>query len=122
MPLIAGLGIACVLSLSEFTSRAERAASTKNELLTALAPLGAELNGDPDRTVPTTLNFSIPGIDSEAAIVALKDVVAVSNGSACTSQRYAPSHVLIAAGLPPKRVEEALRLSWGQMKVIFRSR
>ena len=74
---------------------------------------GAELNGDPERTVATTLNVSIPGVDSEAAIVALKDVVALSIGSACTSQSYEPSHVLLAAGLPRDRIEGALRLSWG---------
>ena len=41
--------------------------------MAALTPLGAELNGDPDRTVASTLNVSIPGVDSEAAIVALKE-------------------------------------------------
>ena len=71
------------------------------------------MNGDPDRTIASTLNFSIPGVDSEAAIVALKDVVAISNGSACTSQSYEPSHVLVAAGLTEERIAGALRLSWG---------
>jgi len=52
-------------------------------------------------------------VDSEAAIVALKDLVAVSNGSACTSQSYEPSHVLLAAGLPKARINGALRFSWG---------
>jgi len=45
-------------------------------------------------------------------MVALKDVVAVSNGSACTSQSYEPSHVLTAMGLPDDVVRGALRLSW----------
>jgi hypothetical protein len=53
----------------------------------ALEPLGIKFNGDPERNVPNALNFSVPGVDSEAAIVALKDIVAVSNGSACTSQK-----------------------------------
>jgi cysteine desulfurase len=111
--LIAGLGLASTLALNESAQNAERGAAIKDELLAALMPLGAELNGDPERTVATTLNVSIPGVDSEAAIVALKDVVALSNGSACTSQSYEPSHVLVAAGLPRDRIEGALRLSWG---------
>ncbi|WP_114423340.1 cysteine desulfurase DndA [Nocardioides houyundeii] len=111
--LIAGLGLASTIALEESEQNAERAAAIKEELLAALLPLGAELNGDPERTVATTLNVSIPGVDSEAAIVALKDVVALSNGSACTSQSYEPSHVLLAAGLPRDRIEGALRLSWG---------
>lgn len=113
VPLIAGFGTASELALQEATARAERAAAIKEELLGVLIPLGANLNGDPDRTVPTTLNVSFPGIDSEAAIVSLKDVVAISNGSACTSQSYQPSHVLLAAGLSQERIEGALRLSWG---------
>lgn len=110
--LIAGLGLASSIALSESESHATRAERIKAELLAALEPLGVELNGDGDRTIASTLNVSIPGIDSEAAIVALKDVAAVSNGSACTSQSYEPSHVLVAAGLPTTRIEGALRLSW----------
>jgi cysteine desulfurase len=39
-------------------------------------------------------------------------VVALSNGSACTSQKYEPSHVLLAMGSPESIVEGALRFSW----------
>jgi cysteine desulfurase len=113
VPLIAGLGTASSLALKEAAERAEKAATVREELLRVLIPLGAELNGDPERTVPTTLNVSLPGIDSEAAIVTLKDVAALSNGSACTSQSYEPSYVLLAAGLSQERIDGALRLSWG---------
>lgn len=113
VPLIAGLGTASTLALREANQRAASAQAIKQGLIEALLPLGAIVNGDPERTVATTLNVSIPGVDSEAAIVALKDVVAVSNGSACTSQSYEPSHVLQAAGLPRERIEGALRFSWG---------
>jgi cysteine desulfurase len=111
--LIAGLGTASAIALREAEAHMSQAAALKTELLAALAPLAALVNGDNERTIPTTLNFSIPGVDSEAAIVALKDLAAVSNGSACTSQSYEASHVLLAAGLPRERVEGALRLSWG---------
>lgn len=113
VPLIAGLGTAAALALGEVDTRAKHARAIRDDLIAALTPLGATVNGDLERTVPTTLNISIPGVDSEAAIVALKDVVAVSNGSACTSQSYGPSHVLTAAGLPIERIEGALRISWG---------
>jgi cysteine desulfurase len=113
VPLIAGLGMASALALNETDDRRRACEQIKTELLGALASVGAQLNGDPNRTIANTLNISIPGVDSEAAIVALKDLVALSNGSACTSQSYEPSHVLVAAGLSQERVAGALRLSWG---------
>lgn len=113
--LIAGLGLASEIASAESSGRAERCQMIKNDALIALGPLGVKVNGDPDRTVPHTLNFSVPGVDSEAAIVALKDIAAISNGSACTSQSYEPSHVLIAAGLPESQIAGALRLSWSHM-------
>ncbi|BDY29772.1 cysteine desulfurase DndA [Mycolicibacterium mageritense] len=111
--LIAGLGLAAKLAMEEGAERTRLCAQTKRNLLQALQPLGIVLNGDPSRTIASSVNFSVPGIDSEAAIVALKDVVAISNGSACTSQSYEPSHVLAAARLADERIAGALRLSWG---------
>lgn len=113
--LIAGLGLASALALRDSAERARRCSAIKEQALAALQPLGIVMNGDGDRVVPHTLNFSIPGVDSEAAIVALKDIVAISNGSACTSQSYEPSHVLAAAGLPDGQIAGALRLSWSHL-------
>ena len=45
-------------------------------------------------------------------MLATKGLIAVSNGSACTSQSYQPSHVLQAMGLPTDRIKGAIRLSW----------
>lgn len=113
--LIAGLGLASELALDEHETRTERVEAIKREALNALSALKIELNGDETCTVPHTLNFSVPGLDAEAAIVALKDVVAVSNGSACTSQKYEPSHVLVAAGIPKEQIDGALRFSWSYL-------
>jgi cysteine desulfurase len=113
--LIAGFGLAAELARREHANRARHCATAQEAALAALSPLGIVLNGDRDRLATHTLSFSVPGVDSEAAIVALKDLVAISNGSACTSQSYDPSHVLIAAGLPEEQVAGALRLSWSYM-------
>lgn len=110
--LIVGLGLASELAMKEQSQRAIAARKFKAELLLGLAPLAPIVHGDPARTLPTTFNFSIHGIDSEAAIVALKDIVAISNGSACTSTGHHPSHVLKAMNLPESEVQGALRWSW----------
>lgn len=113
--LVAGFGLAASLALKDHADRSAKCAAIKQEALAALLPLGIVLNGDSNRTIEHTLNFSVPGVDSEAAIVALKDLAALSNGSACTSQSYEPSHVLAAAGLPSNQVEGALRMSWSHL-------
>lgn len=113
--LIAGLGLASSLALAENRERTSRCEEIRRDALKAFGELEIVLNSDLARTVPHTLNFSVPGVDSEAAIVALKDLAAISNGSACTSQSYEPSHVLVAAGLSESQIAGALRLSWSHM-------
>jgi cysteine desulfurase len=113
--LVVGLGVAAELALREHSARREACMAFRTEALVHLARLDPLINGDPDHCVPHTLNVSLPGLDSEAAMLALKGVIACSNGSACTSSSYKPSHVLEAMGLAPERIRGALRLSWSHL-------
>ena len=110
--LIAGLGKAAELALDEHEARARRCLEFRRELVTGLAPLRPEINGDPTRSVPHILSLSLPEMDAETVIDAWQDLVAISHGAACTAQSYTCSHVLDAMGLPRWREEGALRLSW----------
>ncbi|MFC8181402.1 cysteine desulfurase DndA [Rhodococcus sp. NPDC057297] len=110
--LIAGLGSAVMSAMKEFSARNARVLKIRDEAMSAFASLEVSFNGDLSRTMPHTLNLSVPGVDSEAAIVNLKRIVAVSNGSACTSQVYEPSHVLVAMGLEDQQISGAIRFSW----------
>ena len=110
--LIVGLGLAAEVARQEASVRHRRCSSFRKKVLDGLGPLEPRLHGDPDRVVPHTLNLSFPGLDSEAVIVAVKDLIAISNGSACTSQSYEPSHVLTSMGLPDEQVQGAIRISW----------
>ena len=58
---------------------------------------------------------ALAGLDSEALMAAAKNLIAISNGSACTSQGYEPSHVLASMALPDKQISGAIRLSWCHM-------
>lgn len=115
VPLIAGLGLAAELALENAEVRAAICNDFRRDVIKVISPLDPAFNGDQARTLPHTLNISFPGLDSEALMVALKNEVAISNGSACTSQSYQPSHVLQAMGLPTTRIQGAIRLSWCHM-------
>lgn len=108
--LVAGLGEACSLSQKYSDAWSQHCQSLKDKALSALSEIGIEVNGK--NTAPHVLNFSIPEVNSEAAMVALKGIAAVSNGSACTSSSYTPSHVLTAMGLDEDRIDSAIRMSW----------
>jgi cysteine desulfurase len=115
VPLVAGLGLAAELALEHVGTRTVVCSSFRRNVLEALSPLGPAFNGDQPRTLPHTLNISFAGLDSEALMVALKNELAISNGSACTSHSYQPSHVLNAMQLPTSRIQGAVRLSWCHM-------
>lgn len=108
---IVGFGKAAELAMREHEARKERCSSIKQEALSALQSLKPTYHGK-DRVLSSTLNFSITGVNSEAAMVALKGVAAVSNGSACTSSTYSSSHVLAAMNLDEAEILGALRFSW----------
>ncbi len=113
--LIVGLGLAAKLAQKDAERRNERCIAIRTEAISALAPLDIRLHTNLNQTLSHVLNFSVEGIDSEALMVALKDLVAISNGSACTSQSYEPSHVLTAMGLSESAISGAVRLSWCHM-------
>lgn len=115
VPLVVGLGLAAELATTNVQERAKACINYRKKVLSALTPLEPIFNGDQARTIPHALNISFPGLDSEAVMVALKDIIAISNGSACTSHSYQPSHVLKAMSIPELAIQGALRLSWCHM-------
>ena len=110
-PLIAGLGLACKLASKNAEKWLAHVSELKASFVAAVTELGAEINGQ--NTSPYVVNFSVPGINSEAAMVKFKGIIAVSNGSACTSRSYTPAHVLTAMGLDANRIAGAIRVSFG---------
>jgi cysteine desulfurase len=110
--LAVGFGAAAERAANEHVERRQRCVSFREALLAGLAPLSPTVNGDVHRSVPYILNLSFPGVVAEVVVDAWQDLVAVSNGAACTSQQYTCSHVLAAMGVPAWRSDGAVRLSW----------
>ena len=118
-PLIIAFGVAADCALTDHRARRKRCQTIRRDALVALNKLALRFHGGPERVLPHVINFSVPGMDSEAIMIALKDVAAVSNGSACTSQSYQPSHVLEAMNLPKDAIAGSIRLSWCHMTPRF---
>ncbi|HEX7064800.1 MAG TPA: cysteine desulfurase family protein [Bacillales bacterium] len=73
---------------------------------------GVVFNTPQDHSAPHIANFSVEGVKPEVLIHALeqKDIY-VSTKSACSSRESGASRVLLAAGIPEKRAEQAIRVS-----------
>lgn len=113
--LVAALGKAAELSVRENECRRKRCLVIKDAALKAFSDLKPRYHGRTEQNMDHVMNLAIPGLDSEALMVALKDVVAISNGSACTSSSYTPSHVIKAMGYSDDEANEAIRISWCHM-------
>lgn len=78
---------------------------------------GAHLNGKASagscqHRLPGNVNISFEGIDGSALALRLSQSnIMVSTGSACTSGNNAPSHVLLALGVPPELARGTIRIT-----------
>jgi cysteine desulfurase len=113
---IAGFGAAAGAAKRDFQADAPRLEALRERLeagLRAIAPHTVIFGQEAER-VPNTTLFATPGIKAETALIALDlDGVAVSSGAACSSGKVAPSHVLVAMGVPPELAQGAIRASLG---------
>ncbi|MGD8341221.1 MAG: cysteine desulfurase family protein [Gammaproteobacteria bacterium] len=109
---IAGFGKA--FELVAGSGEAERLEALREQLWAGLAAIPeVRRNGDPARSAPHILSVSFPGVEGESLRYALADI-AVSQGSACTSNDPAPSHVLRSLGLSDALAESTLRFGVGR--------
>ena len=113
--LIVGLGKSAEVAVRDLEKRKIACKNIKAEALSALKKLNPKITGDESLMMDHVLSLAIPGLDSEALMVGLKDLIAISNGSACTSASYAPSHVLLSMGLSEDEANECVRISWSFM-------
>ena len=113
---IAGFGAAAAVVADEALAPAAQMRSLRDQLesgLRAIAPETVIFGSERDRLPNTTL-FAVPSVKAETAIIRLDlDGIAVSSGSACSSGKVAPSHVLAAMGVAPDLAGGAIRVSLG---------
>ncbi len=119
VPGIVGLGEALKIADQEMEEEEKRLQGLRDSLWAGLqAELeGVQLNGHPTQRLPHNLSVAIPGIESRSLLVQLKHDVALSTGSACTTARVEPSHVILALGYGEERAYCSARFGLGRENV-----
>jgi cysteine desulfurase len=112
---IAGFGAAVKAAMESRDSDAVRLESLRNRLESGLRETpGTMVFADGVPRLPNTTLFTVPGLKSETAVIGFDLAgIAVSSGSACSSGKVQPSHVLEAMGFGPELAQGAVRLSLG---------
>lgn len=113
---IAGFGAAARVCLTETATEAARLLGLRERLARAVRSIApdAHVFSEAASRLPNTLCFAVPGVEAATLMIALDLAgVAVSSGSACSSGKVAPSHVLRAMGVRPELTRGAIRLSLG---------
>jgi len=115
VPQIVGFAKAVELGLAEQEREAERLGNLRDRLWHLIQPCGdIYLNGHPTQRLPNNLNISVGGVDGQALLLGLQPHVAVSSGSACSSAKNSPSHVLRALGRSDDLAFASLRFGLGR--------
>jgi cysteine desulfurase len=113
---IVGFGEAMRLAVDNFADNA-RIKKLRDTLIDAvLREIPAtQLNGGRELRLPNNANFSFSYIEGESLLLRLNAKgIAGSTGSACSSKKLEPSHVLLAIGLDPVDAHGSLRLTLGR--------
>ncbi|RJS49526.1 MAG: cysteine desulfurase NifS [Methanobacterium sp.] len=116
VPGIVGLGKACEIALKNLKKDQEYVTRLRNQLIAGILENLEEsyLNGDPDKRLPNNAHLRFNGIEGESLVLHLDAKgIAASTGSACSSKKLEPSHVLMALGLEKVEAHGSLRLSLG---------
>ena len=115
VPGIVGLGKACSIAQEEMLKESCHLAALRNRLRDRIMSRLEEvnINGSMEHRLPGNLNLSFAHVDGEALMMALNDI-AVSSGSACTTAKIEPSHVLRAIGISDDLAHSSIRFGIGR--------
>jgi cysteine desulfurase len=113
---IVGLGKACSLARENLERDGQKLIGLRDRLIEGVLEQNEDsyLNGHRTKRLPNNANFRFTGIEGESLILHLDSKgIASSTGSACSSTKLEPSHVLTAIGLEEVEAHGSLRISLG---------
>ena len=119
-PGIVGLGKACELARTRMEKDVEHLKHLRDKLIKGVLKMEESyLNGHPEKRLANNAHFRFTAIEGESLNLMLDDKgIAAATGSACSSKKLEPSHVLLAIGLDPAEAHGSLRLSLGRMNTL----
>jgi cysteine desulfurase len=114
VPGIVALGKACEIAQTELFQNQIHISKLKNKLEIELLKIpNSKINGNFHNRIFNVSNICFKGIDANVLIGKLQKL-SVSNGSACNSMIFQPSHVLTAMGLSEDEAMSSIRFSVGK--------
>ncbi len=117
VPAIVGMAQACEIAKKEMKKESQRLIKLRDKLIKGILKKipGSHLNGHPRNRLPNNANFWFEFVEGESIVIQLDLLgIAASTGSACSSAKLEPSHILLAIGLRHEQAHGSLRLSLGR--------
>jgi len=117
VPGIVGFAKACQIAQKEMEKEAKKLKKLKEKLIKGVLSKvkDSHLVGSLKNSLPNIANFWFEGVEGESIVIQLDLLgIAVSTGSACSSEKLQASHVLLACGLKPWQAHGSLRVSLGR--------
>ena len=114
VPGIVGFAKAVGLAVHSMGAENERFKAWTDAMLEAFQGVGGGLNGHPRNRLAHNLNVHFPGVESKALINSVSHEIAISAGSACTTNNVEASHVLLALGHGEELAHSSIRIGLGR--------
>ena len=116
VPAIVGFAKACEICKKEMKTESQRLTKLRDKLIkNVLKTEDSHLAGHSQKRLPNNANFWFSFVEGESLVLQLDLLgIAVSTGSACSSIKLKPSHVLLAMGLKPQEAHGSLRITLGK--------
>ncbi len=115
VPAVAALGVAAEEIYTDFEEKIDHLYEMKSRFIEGVTQIeDVTINGKTGRdSAPHIVSVTIPGVRSEVLLHSLEEKeIYVSAGSACSSNKPAPSKTLQGIGLPKDRLESTIRFSF----------
>lgn len=117
IPGIVGMGKAAEIAGNQLVPDGQRVSAMRDKIICKVLEeiQLSYLNGHPTQRLPNNASFRFDSVEGESLVLSLDNKgIAASTGSACSSKKLKPSHVLLAIGLNEVQAHGSLRLTLGR--------